>query len=77
MGGVAYRRPPEAHVYGDEALLDELRARTAGGKGKIVAIDSGVGNSHLSKILHGKKPVTVSVAEYLGFQLAWIPKEGE
>jgi hypothetical protein len=59
----------------DELVLRELDRRMAGrGNGVQTAIDLGTDYSHLRSMRAGSEPVTMKVAQGLGFELRWVKK---
>jgi len=67
------RRPPLARIAHEDDVIAEVITRTpARGMRKALAIDACISDSHLSKIVHGVKPVTPRLAQLLGFQLTWV-----
>lgn len=70
------RRPRTVEIMGEQAVRVELcRRAPRRGMRKALALDAGVSQSLISQIATGKRPMTPSLAEELGFKLAWVRDE--
>lgn len=69
-GKYAPRRPIRAQLPGEEEVVAELRRRTPGrGTRKRVAHELDVSENTIGRVLAGKVPPSLKIAQGLGFRL--------
>lgn len=68
--------PRRAPIHGEQQVLDELDRRTTQrGSTKLIAEEAGLDVAVVYHIHAGKRRMQPSLAEQLGFQLAWVRAE--
>lgn len=69
-------RPRLAQIHGEQEVRAELQRRTRQrGHLKAIAADAGLGVPAVYEIRSGRRPMMPSLAEELGFTLAWVRAE--
>lgn len=69
-------RPKRVDIHGEETVRAELKRHTRKrGSLKGIAADAGIAVSGVYSIRTGNRPMAPSVAEQVGFTLAWVRAE--
>lgn len=75
MRAAAYR-PRRADIHGEQKVRDELRLQTSQrGHAKLIADNAGIEPCDLYRVRAGTRRMIPSIAEQLGFTLAWVRAE--
>lgn len=76
MAGRTAYRPRRAEIHGEQDVRAELKRQTASrGIVKGLAADAGLHISAVYEMRAGRRLMTPSLAEQLGFTLAWVRAE--